>query len=329
MATLNFDAFAPTVGTPAADLGPSDVLESGWVDPNSRGDFAVVHADALRLMPRFQIAGTGPRDNGEALLWDATLKANGGKHTSTFYQQTGSCVGNGVGQVLWRLIAVEVVRLRDPEKFILPFWLLNYGKGRQRAGMRGRGEGSFGSASAEAARLDGFIPFDLQGLPQPTDGPQGLTWGRDAELEWSDGAAIKSTWLEKARKHLVRTVAQVKSADDVREAIRNYYPVTIASDWGGMMQCRVEEGHLMNRRTTTWMHQMSVHAWKDHPRLGEIFYVLNSWGPTVHGTDPAGGQPGGFWVKRSDMDYIARQGDSFAFSQFDGFPAQELDFSAF
>ena len=70
---------------------------------------------------------------------------------------------------------------------------------------------------------------------------------------------------------------------------------------------------------------MSLQAYWNHPTLGEIFYILNSWGPRTHGTDPAGGPPGGFWVKKSEIDYITRQGDSFAFSQFDGFPAQKLD----
>lgn len=36
---------------------------------------------------------------------------------------------------------------------------------------------------------------------------------------------------------------------------------------------------------------------------------------------------GGFWISESDCDRIVKQDDSFAFSSFDGFPAQELDFN--
>jgi len=47
----------------------------------------------------------------------------------------------------------------------------------------------------------------------------------------------------------------------------------------------------------------------------------------AHGLPPAGGYgepPGGFWINEADMDIIAKQGDSFAFSQFQGFPAQKM-----
>ena len=115
----------------------------------------------------------------------------------------------------------------------------------------------------------------------------------------------------------------------MRDALQNYYPVTIASDWGGRMRCPVVEGVLLNERRTTWMHQMVVVGWQDHPKLGELFYVLNSWGDSAHGDDPAGGPPGGFWVKAREIDYITAQGDSWAFSQFNGFPAQELEWGAF
>lgn len=235
------------------------------------------------------------------------------------------CVGNGGGQATWYLSAAEVVRLRDPEQVILPFYLLPYGRSRFHAGMRGRGDGSFGSAFAKAIRTEGILPATTEGLPKWTD-QGGITWGSSVEYEWSDGAAIPSKWMEMSKKHLVKTTAQLRSADDAREALRNYYPCTIASDWGGQMRPtqQGEPAVLLNRRTTTWMHQMSLQGWWDHPTLGEIFYILNSWGVDAHGQPPDDAPPGGFWVKKSEMESIIRQGDSFAFSQFDGFPAQDL-----
>lgn len=241
------------------------------------------------------------------------------------YLATSQCVGNGGGQAVWYLSAVEVVRLKDPEQVLLPFYLLPYGMSRKRGGLGGRGEGSFGSAFAEAIKLDGILPFNTEGLEQP-DFRDGVTWGRNVELKWSDGASISENWLQKSRKHLVKTVSKINSSDDARSAIRNYYPITIASAWGGMMDPPLsgDPAVRLNRRVTTWHHQMCVIGWWEHPTLGELYYVLNSWGPRTHGT-PAGDEPpGGFWIKASDMDWICKTGECYAFSQFSGFPAQKF-----
>ena len=84
--------------------------------------------------------------------------------------------------------------------------------------------------------------------------------------------------------------------------------------------CAFVKGVLLNRHADSWSHQMSILGWHAHPSLGDIFYIMNSWGADAHGTDPFGGPPGGFWVKAADVDYITAQDDSFAYSQFDGFP---------
>jgi hypothetical protein len=56
------------------------------------------------------------------------------------------------------------------------------------------------------------------------------------------------------------------------------------------------------------------------------WYVINSWGDSAHGTPPDGAPPGGFWIRAKDLAYILRQGDSFAWSNFAGFPSQDLNF---
>lgn len=237
-----------------------------------------------------------------------------------------NCVGAGGGNTVFSLAAIEVVRLKDPEEALVPFWPLPYGRSRHHAGMRGRGEGSLGSTFAQAMREDGIVPANLEGLPKFEDS-DGLTLTKNIELEWSDGAAISSNWLEKARKHLVKTTAPCRSADDLREALRNYYPCSFAGDWGGLMQCPVTGNPpvLLNRRSGSWGHQQSAHGWWNHPELGEIFYIMNQWGQDTHGRCPTGAPPGGYWIKKADADYQCRKGEVFAFSQFTGFPAQKID----
>lgn len=301
----------------------------GWVPPENRtDDQAEKHNNIMLSLPNFRIMGN-TADVEKMFLSDFAKVVNNGKTFPVFYQETGSCVGNGYGQALWYLQAVEVVKNGDRETVKIPFWLLAYGKSREYGGLLGRGEGSFGSAMAKAAVTDGSFAFDFDNVPRPYEAAGGITWGANAELTWSDGRSINSRFLTESRKHLVQTAAKMNSANDVRDAIINGYPCTIASDWGGNMRCPIVEGVLLNTRSDRWMHQMCVINWWRHPRLGEIFYILNSWGANAHGICPTGSPQGGFWVRKNDMEYIVRQGETFAFSQFNGFPAQDLEKSLF
>lgn len=240
-----------------------------------------------------------------------------------------NCVGNGYGQVLWTLQAIESVK-GDGEEVKLPFWLLTYGLSRSIGGMHDYGEGSFGSAMAEAARIGGTHHAYVEGVPQPQleDNDTSVTWGGQAEWDWSNGDRIPKKYLDLAKQHLIKTTSLCKTADDVREALINGYPCTCASDWGGNMRPAVAgrtEPVILNRRTDTWQHQMSVDAWWEHPDLGEIFYIANSWGTQAHGKCPSGAPLGGFWILKADMNYICRQNEVFAYSQYPGYPAQNLD----
>jgi len=310
-------------------LGPNDVLLAGWIPPEDRDSVAdKENENWAQTLPDFQIIGKGPNENANKVyLWETWKRAFPQGYPG-IRQVTGSCVGAGGGNALFTLACCDIVLRNDPEQAHVPNWLLPYGKSREFAGLRGRGEGSWGTTFARAIREIGHTPATLEGLP-PFSNNNGLVWGREAELTWSDGARISQTWLEKAKPHLVKTTARCNSTDDVREAIRNGYPLTCASNWGGLMQCPVRHDRLVNTRRGTWMHQMSIHGWEDHPQLGEIFYILNQWGLNAHGTCPSGAPKGGFWITKKDMADIVSQREVFALSQFDGFPAAPptLDFS--
>jgi hypothetical protein len=290
---------------------------------------AASHAAAVAAMPSFRIDGDG-NDDKKVCLWDCwrhptVVAETGGKVFPGFHQLTGSCVGTGGGNTVFSLAAVEVVRLGDPEQALIPFWPLPYGRSRALAGMHGRGEGSMGSSFAQAMREDGIVEASLNGLPMFKD-DDGIYYTAGVEMTWSDGDRAPAALLALSRKHLVKTTAPIHNADALREAIRNYYPCSFAGDWGGLMHCPTSGTPpvLLNRRADTWDHQQSVHGWWDHPTLGEIFYVMNNWGLDVHGRCPSGAPAGGYWIKKADADYQCRTGEVFAFSQFQGFPAQKF-----
>lgn len=310
-------------------------MPMGWIQPEIRSELQHNrHEQCLEEMPRFEITGRsealkyGFLDDEKILLpelWKhpVVVQENGIEFTG-IHQITGSCVGAGGGNCMMTLIMIEVIRLGDPEKALIPFWLLPYGRSRYYLGDRGPGEGSTGGTFAKAMKEDGVIPANLPELPKFTNS-DGLVWGQQAEMKWSDGDNPDTMrLLPEARKHVVKTAAQCRSTDEVRQAIQNGYPCTCASNWGGQMRIQPSGNPpcLLNRKAGTWNHQMSVLGWWQHPQHGELFWIQNQWGLRAHGEDPAGGPPGGFWVKQADMAYIVRQNETFAFSQHQGFPGQ-------
>jgi hypothetical protein len=305
-----------------------EVWNFGWVPPENRTEIQHAKVDiAVKSMPRFTISGDPLRhDTDKALLfefWKHPLvkEANNGKEFTGTHQMTGCCVGAGGGNCWMTLACVEACRLGDREIPKVPFWLLPYGRSRFYLGDRSPGEGSTGGTFAQAAREDGTVAADTPGLPTFTT-DDGFIWGRNAEMSWSDGDASQTmNLLPESRKHLVKTTAQCKSSDDVREALKNGYPCTAASMYahdGGKVQG--DPACLLATRQGSWSHQMSLQGWWLHPQFGELFWLHNQWGLKAHGICPTGAPPGGVWIKKSDVDWICRD-EVYAFSQFDGFPA--------
>lgn len=305
-----------------------EIWDFGWRAPALRSN--VEHAavgKAEAEMPRFSPPPHPKGDPEKALLFESwkhpTVAAANGFAFTGIHQITGSCVGAGGGNAWMTLACIDAVTRGDPETPLVPFWLLPYGRSRYYMGDRGPGEGSTGSTFAKAARDDGVVPATTPGLPSFTT-TDGLVWGRNVEMKWSDGDNPDTmALLPSSRKHLVRTTAKCNSADDVRAAIVNGFPCTAASMYahdGGRVQG--SPACLLARKSGSWSHQMSVPAWWLHPQFGELFWLMNQWGLRAHGECPSGAPLGGVWITKADMDWICRD-EVFAFSQFDGFPAPD------
>ena len=300
------------------------------------------HNRIVSAWPRFKIQGSGwkaPAD-GKAWLWKV-VEAQLGEPFLVHDQKTGSCVGQGFAQGMHYLQAVEAWQNGESEEVLVPyFWLWNYGISRWIIEPNGgQGEGSFGSAIAEAGAKYGMFAYkgmDSHNLPKWDDqGGNGRTWGEREEMRHSHINPNSEKWRhmrEAGASHLMKTSALLKSADEVRDAICNGYPVTTASNWGGKMQCPIKyqgtpDAYLRNDRSDTWPHQMVLIGWWDHPKDGELFYCKNSWSKRAHGVCPTGAPVGGFWMPKKDVQGIAneRYGELIAYSQYEGYKAQQLD----
>lgn len=306
----------------------------GWIDfPQRTREMNLLHDAALAAMPeRFHLAGPPKAEVDKLCLFDvwtdAEVVAAIGRPFLGVHQITGSCVGAGYGNVLFTLAALEVLRLHDPEQIIVPFWLFAYGISRMLIGERSRGEGSLGSAIAEAARLYGNLQQGEAGLPTYT-ADDGFVWGKSTELAWSNGNEFDPKWLAMGKKNLVRTTAPQKTASGVWTAIQNLYPTTIASPYYVQPGTEKIVGSGDNRVciggfTGRGGHQTSILAVWNHPTEGRLYWNENQWGLNVYQKDPTTGRASGCWMRESSIESVCKSGDGevYSYSQFDGFLAQ-------
>jgi len=305
---------------------PSDKF--GWLPISSQPQELQDKFNAT-LIP-FQISGP-PADVKEALLYKVVNKA-AGYEFFPWDQKTGSCVGHGALAVMATLQAVEIVTQRETyEEWRTPFILYNYGQSRVRGGLHGAGEGSFGSSMAESLNEDGCPPLDPS-YPQPTkQSDNSWTFGSAAEMAWSNGDRPPLQIESIANKFKVKGASKLKNSEEVKQALANGYPVTIASSWWGFSDLKVKSigtpAVQLASRNQSWGHQQSCLGFTTHPEFGLIFLIQNSWG-NAHGTPPGNyGEPrGSYWIRAKDMDRICQE-EVFSFSNFDGYPARVIDWT--
>ncbi len=271
-------------------------------------------------MPEFEISGV-KRDNTTAnvRLWDSVKMVTGGEHLPNIPQQIGDCVSWGARNAVDYLQCVQIARGPPTHELHRAFAPYIYGISRVEIGKgRIHGDGSVGAWAAEGVRVYGVLRKDFDGVPQYS-GSVAREWGRSGPPQ---------QFVDEAKQYPVKTVAPVRSAAEVRDAICNGYPCTIASNWGGRQDAALSRAlsRVVFKRSGSWNHQMCIVGY-DGSAGEPLYYVLNSWGPNAHPDPMQDEPPGGFWIREKDVEYIVDQGDSFAFSGFQGFPAQDLDFT--
>ncbi len=186
-------------------------------------------------------------------------------------------------------------------------------------GGRITGDGSLVSWGGEAGRRYGLLPRGVVGRHDLTaySEERCRAWGR---------TGLPDDLEPEAKRHPVRGVAFVRSADEAKKALAQRYPLAIGSMLGVSRQ-RDASGRA--RWTTSWAHAMCVLG---HTKQnGGMFFFWNSWGKDYHVGPKGPGDPpdGGFWLAEADMDRLLRMRDTecIALSDAVGFPARRLDWN--
>ena len=286
----------------------------GWID-----DPAAVTAanagDGFARSEAYRAAYAGPED---VYLWEACRKATGGILPARDQGQVGSCVAFGTAAAVEHLICVQIAGGAREEFRELAQEVIYGGSRVEIGGGQIRGDGSVGAWAARFVREYGVLPrgqFGAHDL-RSYDANRCRQYGRDG---------VPDDLEPLAKRHPVRATANVRSWDEARAALRNGYPIAVCSNQGFGM-ARDADGFC--RASGTWMHCMALVGVRGGPRPGG--FLLNSWGDRAHSGPrvPAAAPAAGFWCDAATLDRMLRQGDSWAFSGFAGFPARKLDWYA-
>jgi hypothetical protein len=282
-------------------------------------------AEAPRIaagMPKFAVTDADGRPVSGAgqfaELWKFGQLANSGSHIPTWKQESGDCVSMGWSNAIAYRQAFQIANEHRNESLKVPFPPYMYGVSRVLIGKRqlGRGAGSIGAWAAQGSLSYGVLPVE-----QATQ--LGFSYSGKLADQWGWTGPPKDT-TDYGSRFRIKTVSQVRSWEDVRDALVHGYPVTVASNVGFDGGAYDRDGKRWLRVRGNWGHQMCFIGAED--RIGRVkgAYCLNSWGADAHQKPLNGEPPGGFWVDSATVQKMVGQGDSWAYSDFDGFPAEAV-----
>lgn len=238
-------------------------------------------------------------------------------------QTIGDCVSHAFGLGIDVLQAVEIIRNGDSEQWIAEtsteaiYALSRVERG---GGRLGSGDGSVGAWAADAVSKWGTLwrkqygKYDLRQY----SGKLAKQWGMPR-------AGLPDDLEPEAKPYIVGTTSMVTSYEAARDAIANGYPVTVCSNQG-FSDVRDSEGFA--RPSGSWAHAMVFIAVDDASRRPGLC-CQNSWGPSWNSGPKRHNQPdGSFWVDADVANrMLSRDPDSWALSNYRGFPKRKLDFA--
>jgi hypothetical protein len=298
----------------------------GWLDRPA--DVAKVVG---RLpMPLFAVAAPhlkGSAAGRDVVYWEAEEKILG-RTLSAHVQTRGTCVSHGWGRGVQDLMLGQILLGNRREEFpaevatepIYAGSRVEIGRGQV------RGDGSVGAWAAEWVQKFGILLRRKYGnvdLTTPDD---------ELAAEWGAPRAGVPDELEPiAREHPVKTVSLVETPEAGADALANWYPIPVCSNQG-FTTTRDANGFCKPRGT--WAHCMVARGFVTVKGNRPAVPIQQSWGESPTGpnrvTLESGREitlPQGVFL--IDLDVFGRMlkaGDSFAVSDFEGFPAKRLEY---
>jgi hypothetical protein len=303
---------------------------SGWLgDKNPgliRSEFRLLSQSGY--LSTFAISGREKRaqNAGRKTMLYLLARKVLGKDIPLYRQEIGDCASFGGKNAIELLQCSQIAVQKQEIRWRPVFPPYTYGASRVYVG-RGRlprkpdgswGDGSTGAWIAQSFLRYGCLFADEAGVPAYS-GRVATAFGD------SDPRNDLDKWLPTAKAYLTGAAALVRTWKELVDAISNGYPVFCGSMVGFEWQPRRDGFHYRGEK---WAHLMCFTGVCDDPS-NPYAILQNSWGD-VHGRlkDFDDGHllpPGSLRIRRADAEAILAARDSYAVSQFRGFPDQSQE----
>ncbi|VTS08549.1 C1 family peptidase [Tuwongella immobilis] len=283
----------------------------GWVaDPDAVAEVAKVQpSPTIAQTP----AGGVPVESlpDHAYLWELERNVTGQNPPPQNQKSVGSCVSFGTARAIERTLAGQrqgAPPVRLVEEVI-------YGGSRvEIGGGRISGDGSIGAWAAEFVKQYGVLErgaypgYDLRSYSESLC----RDFGR---------LGVPDPLEPTVRKFPVKSITQVTTWTEAKQALASRYGIAISSSQGFQMQ---RDSRGICGPFGRWMHCMCLDGYHRDADGTEYGHIENSWGADAHRGPVGWGNPStaGFWARADVIDKMLRQGDSWAFSDVQGFPAR-------
>lgn len=305
------DLFRSVGGIPLALGDGEPAWFFGWVPrPYATRNFLERSTRPLFAEAGAHLAGTGA---GKVALPFQAVRNVWGRDLDPGPQQIGDCVSWGYAGCVDLVACLEVAageaeqhswELRTCTEALYALSRVEFGD------MDGSDEdGSFGAWAARAVVNGGTLSRARLGEYNPRRAKQ---WGK---------TGLPDDLEAEARAHRIRRAALVQSFEEARDAIANGYPVAVCSNQGFEL---VRDKQGFAKPSGQWFHCMKFIGGRDDARPGLL--CMNSWGPTAP-SGPKGDidiPEGSFWVDAATVGTMLQWKDSYALSQFDGYPRRPV-----
>ena len=227
-------------------------------------------------------------------------------------QTTGDCVSHSTRNAVDITRSVEI-KNGDREDFVA--------RGATEAIYQSRGHRGQGMSCSGAAR---YVHQNGGILIRKDYGDVNLS-----KYNSSLGANLRipnDVYKTEARKHQVKTISNIRTVEEARDALANGYALSVCSGYGFSSR---RDSNGIAKRSSGWNHAMAWIACDDtHARLKEtLFLVQNSWGKWNSGTRVHDQPEGSFWIREKDARGMLSGGGAWVFSDVDGFPARKIDWT--